>query len=153
MLCWLNAGSWGAFVCPSRQGLLALGGDLLYAPFVNVTSLSTHTALHLGVVWNIMGAWVLALLNQEIRAELSPSSHMLYVKSILVIFLFCFMSRFLGATKISLRELSSGQVRSLPSRNVPLVNESGQNIGVSSCLWGLKIIRKKIFLNKHKKKP
>ncbi|KAM8729757.1 myoferlin-like [Acanthopagrus schlegelii] len=39
--------------------------------------------------------------------------------------------KFLGATKISLRELSSGQVRSLPSRNVPLVNESGQNIGAT----------------------
>lgn len=42
-----------------------------------------------------------------------------------------FLNRFLGSTKIHLRELSSGQVRSLPSRNVPLVNESGQNIGVS----------------------
>lgn len=41
------------------------------------------------------------------------------------------MFRFLGSTKIPLRDLSSGQVRSLPSRNVPLVNESGQNIGVS----------------------
>lgn len=41
--CWLCAGSWGAFVCQSRQGLLALGGDLLYAPFVNVTSMSAHT--------------------------------------------------------------------------------------------------------------
>ncbi|XP_068162366.1 myoferlin-like isoform X2 [Antennarius striatus] len=39
--------------------------------------------------------------------------------------------KFLGSTKISLRELSSGQVRSLPSRNVPLVNESGQNIGAT----------------------
>nr|XP_019938680.1 PREDICTED: myoferlin-like isoform X3 [Paralichthys olivaceus] len=37
--------------------------------------------------------------------------------------------KFLGSTKISLRDLASGQVRSLPSKNVPLVNESGQNIG------------------------
>ncbi|XP_073345751.1 myoferlin isoform X3 [Pagrus major] len=39
--------------------------------------------------------------------------------------------KFLGSTKISLRELSTGQVRSLPSRNVPLVNESGQSIGAT----------------------
>uniref|UniRef100_A0A8C4IEL0 C2 domain-containing protein n=1 Tax=Dicentrarchus labrax TaxID=13489 RepID=A0A8C4IEL0_DICLA len=38
--------------------------------------------------------------------------------------------KFLGSTKISLRDLASGQVRSLPSRNVSLVNENGQSIGV-----------------------
>ncbi|XP_035001217.1 myoferlin isoform X2 [Hippoglossus stenolepis] len=38
-------------------------------------------------------------------------------------------NKFIGSTKISLRELASGQVRSLPSKNVPLVNEGGQNIG------------------------
>uniref|UniRef100_A0A3B5BDX5 Myoferlin-like n=1 Tax=Stegastes partitus TaxID=144197 RepID=A0A3B5BDX5_9TELE len=40
--------------------------------------------------------------------------------------------KFLGSTKIPLRDLAAGQVRSLPSKNVPLVNESGQNIGVSA---------------------
>ncbi|KAG8009074.1 Myoferlin, partial [Nibea albiflora] len=39
--------------------------------------------------------------------------------------------RFLGSAKISLRDLSSGQVRSLPSRNVPLLNENGQSIGAT----------------------
>ncbi|GAA6227910.1 myoferlin-like [Lates japonicus] len=39
--------------------------------------------------------------------------------------------KFLGSTKISLKDLASGQVRSLPSKNVPLVNESGQNIGAT----------------------
>uniref|UniRef100_H2UZL9 Myoferlin n=1 Tax=Takifugu rubripes TaxID=31033 RepID=H2UZL9_TAKRU len=39
--------------------------------------------------------------------------------------------KFLGSTKIPLRELSSGKLRSLPSRNVPLLNESGQNIGAT----------------------
>ncbi|XP_023128999.2 myoferlin isoform X1 [Amphiprion ocellaris] len=39
--------------------------------------------------------------------------------------------KFLGSTKISLRDLAAGQVRSLPSKNVPLVNESGQNIGAT----------------------
>ncbi|XP_040885259.1 myoferlin-like isoform X5 [Toxotes jaculatrix] len=39
--------------------------------------------------------------------------------------------KFLGSTKISLRDLASGQVKSLPSKNVPLVNESGQNIGAT----------------------
>ncbi|TMS22003.1 Myoferlin [Larimichthys crocea] len=39
--------------------------------------------------------------------------------------------KFLGSTKISLRDLSSGQVRSLPSRNVPLLNENGQSIGAT----------------------
>uniref|UniRef100_H3D5P6 Myoferlin n=1 Tax=Tetraodon nigroviridis TaxID=99883 RepID=H3D5P6_TETNG len=39
--------------------------------------------------------------------------------------------KFLGSTKVPLRELSSGQLRSLPSRNVPLLNENGQNIGAT----------------------
>uniref|UniRef100_A0A4W6DL90 Myoferlin n=1 Tax=Lates calcarifer TaxID=8187 RepID=A0A4W6DL90_LATCA len=39
--------------------------------------------------------------------------------------------KFLGSTKVSLKDLASGQVRSLPSKNVPLVNESGQNIGAT----------------------
>uniref|UniRef100_A0A8C4NYT4 C2 domain-containing protein n=1 Tax=Dicentrarchus labrax TaxID=13489 RepID=A0A8C4NYT4_DICLA len=39
--------------------------------------------------------------------------------------------KFLGSTKISLRDLASGQVRSLPSRNVSLVNENGQSIGAT----------------------
>ncbi|KAI3365598.1 hypothetical protein L3Q82_010680 [Scortum barcoo] len=39
--------------------------------------------------------------------------------------------KFIGSTKILLRDLASGQVRSLPSRNVPLVNENGQNIGAT----------------------
>ncbi|KAK2820769.1 hypothetical protein Q5P01_023728 [Channa striata] len=39
--------------------------------------------------------------------------------------------KLIGSTKISLRELASGQVRSLPSKNVPLSNESGQNIGAT----------------------
>uniref|UniRef100_A0A669DRC4 Myoferlin n=1 Tax=Oreochromis niloticus TaxID=8128 RepID=A0A669DRC4_ORENI len=41
----------------------------------------------------------------------------------------CFFNRFLGSAKISLRDLASGQARSLPCKNVPLVSESGQNIG------------------------
>ncbi|TNN74621.1 Myoferlin [Liparis tanakae] len=39
--------------------------------------------------------------------------------------------KFLGSTKISLRDLASGQMRSLPSKNVPLVNASGQGIGAT----------------------
>ncbi|XP_075313880.1 myoferlin-like isoform X2 [Odontesthes bonariensis] len=39
--------------------------------------------------------------------------------------------KFLGSTKISLRDLASGQARSLPSKNVPLVDENGQNIGAT----------------------
>ncbi|XP_070708516.1 myoferlin-like [Pempheris klunzingeri] len=39
--------------------------------------------------------------------------------------------KFLGSAKISLRDLASGQMRSLPSKNVPLVSESGQNIGAT----------------------
>ncbi|XP_026206806.1 myoferlin-like isoform X3 [Anabas testudineus] len=39
--------------------------------------------------------------------------------------------KLIGSTKISLRDLASGQVRSLPSKNVPLANESGQNIGAT----------------------
>ncbi|XP_041670957.1 myoferlin-like isoform X2 [Cheilinus undulatus] len=39
--------------------------------------------------------------------------------------------KFLGSTKISLRDLATGQARSLPSKNVPLANENGQNIGAT----------------------
>ncbi|XP_067344047.1 myoferlin-like isoform X2 [Channa argus] len=39
--------------------------------------------------------------------------------------------KLIGSTKISLRDLASGQVRSLPSKNVALSNESGQNIGAT----------------------
>ncbi|XP_037320524.2 myoferlin-like isoform X3 [Pungitius pungitius] len=39
--------------------------------------------------------------------------------------------KFIGTTKIPLRDLASGQMRSLPSKNVPLVDESGQNIGAT----------------------
>ncbi|KAM4715581.1 myoferlin-like [Anableps anableps] len=39
--------------------------------------------------------------------------------------------KFLGSTKISLRDLASGKLRSLPSKNVPLVNENGQGIGAT----------------------
>ncbi|XP_012731581.3 myoferlin isoform X3 [Fundulus heteroclitus] len=39
--------------------------------------------------------------------------------------------KFLGSTKIPLRDLASGKVRSLPSKNVPLVSESGQGIGAT----------------------
>ncbi|XP_032358035.1 myoferlin isoform X2 [Etheostoma spectabile] len=39
--------------------------------------------------------------------------------------------KFIGSTKISLKDLASGQTRSLPSKNIPLANESGQNIGAT----------------------
>ncbi|XP_058476456.1 myoferlin-like [Solea solea] len=39
--------------------------------------------------------------------------------------------KFLGSTKISLRDLASGQTRTIPSKNVSLLNESGQNIGAT----------------------
>ncbi|XP_037547290.1 myoferlin [Nematolebias whitei] len=39
--------------------------------------------------------------------------------------------KFVGSAKILLRDLASGQARSLPCKNAPLVNESGQNIGAT----------------------
>ncbi|XP_040924277.1 myoferlin isoform X2 [Betta splendens] len=39
--------------------------------------------------------------------------------------------KLIGSTKISLKDLASGQLRSLPSKNVPLANESGQNTGAT----------------------
>ncbi|KAI5606264.1 myoferlin [Silurus asotus] len=41
--------------------------------------------------------------------------------------------KFIGSTKISLRDLASGQ-KSLPSRNIPLINEKKQDIGASISL-------------------
>lgn len=43
---------------------------------------------------------------------------------------FCY--RFIGSAKVNLKDLASGQVKSLSSKGLPLVNESGQNIGVSA---------------------
>ncbi|XP_032429268.1 myoferlin isoform X2 [Xiphophorus hellerii] len=39
--------------------------------------------------------------------------------------------KFLGSTKVSLRDLTSGKSRSLPCKNVPLVNDNGQGIGAT----------------------
>ncbi|KAM9345045.1 myoferlin [Symphorus nematophorus] len=39
--------------------------------------------------------------------------------------------KFIGSAKISLRDLASGQVRSLPSKNVPLMNEKQQAVGAT----------------------
>ncbi|XP_076007812.1 myoferlin-like isoform X1 [Genypterus blacodes] len=39
--------------------------------------------------------------------------------------------KFLGSAKVSLRDLASGQAKSLPSKNVPLVSESGQSVGAT----------------------
>uniref|UniRef100_A0A3P9PXD5 Myoferlin n=1 Tax=Poecilia reticulata TaxID=8081 RepID=A0A3P9PXD5_POERE len=38
---------------------------------------------------------------------------------------------FIGSAKISLRDLASGQVKSQPSKNVPLINEKQQNVGTT----------------------
>ncbi|XP_053477295.1 myoferlin isoform X1 [Ictalurus furcatus] len=42
--------------------------------------------------------------------------------------------KFIGSAKISLRDLAGGQTKSLPSRNVPLVNEKKQDIGATISL-------------------
>uniref|UniRef100_A0A3P9Q4B1 Myoferlin n=1 Tax=Poecilia reticulata TaxID=8081 RepID=A0A3P9Q4B1_POERE len=39
--------------------------------------------------------------------------------------------KFLGSTKVSLRDLASGKLRSLPCKNVPLVNDNGKGIGAT----------------------
>ncbi|MEQ2278309.1 hypothetical protein XENORESO_015987, partial [Xenotaenia resolanae] len=39
--------------------------------------------------------------------------------------------KFIGSAKISLRDLACGQVKSLPSKNVPLVNEKQQSVGAT----------------------
>ncbi|XP_027862277.1 myoferlin [Xiphophorus couchianus] len=39
--------------------------------------------------------------------------------------------KFIGSTKISLSDLASSQVKSLPSKNVPLINEKQQNVGAT----------------------
>ncbi|XP_036428178.1 myoferlin isoform X2 [Colossoma macropomum] len=39
--------------------------------------------------------------------------------------------KLIGSAKVYLKDLASGQVKSLPSKNLPLVNESGQNIGAN----------------------
>ncbi|GAA6086331.1 myoferlin isoform X1 [Tachysurus ichikawai] len=39
--------------------------------------------------------------------------------------------KLIGSTKVYLKDLASGQAKSLPSKNVNLVNDSGQNIGAT----------------------
>ncbi|XP_061602091.1 myoferlin isoform X2 [Cololabis saira] len=43
--------------------------------------------------------------------------------------------KFIGSAKISLRELAAGQVKSLPTKNVPLVNEKQQAVGATINLY------------------
>lgn len=121
LCCGLYAVLWGAFVCLNRQGLLALGWWLLYAPFV-----TEHTLNPLISVWFVI--WFPVRWQSLWPKLVTCSTHMIVRTNLIILHL---MFRFLGSTKIPLKDLSSGQVRSLPSRNVPLVNESGQNIGVS----------------------
>ncbi|XP_030629096.1 myoferlin [Chanos chanos] len=40
-------------------------------------------------------------------------------------------NKFLGSAKVPLKDLGSGQVKALPSKNLPLVNENGQDIGAT----------------------
>lgn len=40
--------------------------------------------------------------------------------------------RFIGSAAISLKDLASGQLKSLPSKNVPLMNEKQHAIGVNA---------------------
>ncbi|XP_076856143.1 myoferlin isoform X1 [Brachyhypopomus gauderio] len=40
-------------------------------------------------------------------------------------------NKFIGSAKVYLKDLASGQLKSLPSKNVALVDESGQNIGAT----------------------
>lgn len=42
----------------------------------------------------------------------------------------CDCFRFIGSAKILLRDLASGQAKSLPSKNVPLMNEKQKAVGV-----------------------
>uniref|UniRef100_A0A665VQX8 Myoferlin like n=1 Tax=Echeneis naucrates TaxID=173247 RepID=A0A665VQX8_ECHNA len=63
--------------------------------------------------------------------------------------------KFIGSAKISLRDLASGQVKSLPSKNVPLLNEKQQAIGANVCSkevvpqpeWGNGTFSSRIQLN------
>uniref|UniRef100_A0A3Q3DZR5 Myoferlin like n=1 Tax=Labrus bergylta TaxID=56723 RepID=A0A3Q3DZR5_9LABR len=44
--------------------------------------------------------------------------------------------KLIGSTRISLRDLASGQVKSLPYKNVPLINDKQQAIGVNTFVAG-----------------
>lgn len=97
--------------------MLALGGDLLYAPFVNVTSLSTHTAFCFCVVCNLItdmlmdwsGSLSFAILNQEISAELPPSKFSLVTYYMYIITVSVFNVSLLCSSQID----SLGQPKSL----------------------------------------
>lgn len=60
------------------------------------------------------------------------------------IWLLTLFHRFIGSAKVNLADLASGQVKSLSSKNLALVNDSGQNIGVSGLIYSL-IFKKKMF--------
>uniref|UniRef100_A0A8C9RS37 Myoferlin n=1 Tax=Scleropages formosus TaxID=113540 RepID=A0A8C9RS37_SCLFO len=47
----------------------------------------------------------------------------------------------IGSAKVSLKDLASGQVKSFPSRNLPLLNEKNQDIGVSSASFQGSVMR------------
>uniref|UniRef100_A0A672NK66 Myoferlin n=1 Tax=Sinocyclocheilus grahami TaxID=75366 RepID=A0A672NK66_SINGR len=48
--------------------------------------------------------------------------------------LFIYLRLFIGSAKIYLKELAAGQTRSLPSKNIPLINEKKQEFGATISL-------------------
>ncbi|XP_030610233.1 myoferlin-like isoform X2 [Archocentrus centrarchus] len=76
----------------------------------------------LNPVWN-------ELLEFDLKGKVLDSSS--YIDVIVKDYETIGKDKFLGSAKISLRDLASGQAKSLPCKNVPLVSESGQNIGAT----------------------
>lgn len=60
----------------------------------------------------------------------------------------CDCFRFIGSAKIPLRDLASGQVKSLPSKNVPLMNEKQKAVGVIITLFFNNVL---LFCSSHVK--
>lgn len=105
-------------------------------PFCEFHFICAHIQAAINLLTDVHLCTIFAKLNLKNLYKIAPFSILntffyIYFKisasndSILFVF------RFLGSAKILLRDLASGQTRSLPCKNVPLVNESGQNIGVS----------------------
>ncbi len=95
--------------------------------------------IHTAAFWNIVWDRCDVLLKHGTVSLLDVPQDFL-----LIICIFCF--RLIGSANVSLKDLASSQVKSLPVKNLALVDENGKSIGVSFFSSFLLTHKKYIYL-------
>ncbi len=86
--------------------------------------------IHTAAFWNVVWDRCDVLLKHGTVSLLDVPQDFL-----LIICIFCF--RLIGSANVSLKDLASSQVKSLPVKNLALVDENGKSIGVSFFFFSL----------------